>query len=511
MNRWRRVALVLLSVALHAAAFPPWDVSIAAWVALVPFLVALRGLAPRGGLMLGLLWGSAAIWAVAPWVPAALTFYYGQPWWFGLVFCAIGSMILWGTYYAIFAAVACWLRPRVSGVLRPLLLAAVWVSCELARARLMTGEPWMLLGYSQVSRLHFIQAADLGGVYLLSFAVFFVNACLAEAAESAPLRLAWRPLAAAAALVAGLEVYGSMRLAKPLAEEGAISVAVVQANVDLGWQWNERFYGRDLEAYERLSAAAARAERVDLFVWPESAVTFFLAHEPPYQKSIARLLDATGADLLLGAPHRDDADPAVPRYLNSAFYVRAGSGIDGRYDKAHLLPFAEYFPLRFIDFLRRRFERVRTFAAGSGDVLLDTRLGKAAVVICFEAIFPERVRRQMARGADVLFNLSNDVWLGPHAGPLQHASMVTLRAVENRTWVIRATTTGVSAIIDPHGRWRAHGAVGTTAVLRGRVAPQHVDTVYKRYGDVFAYACLLVAIASLGLCRRRPVPDERSA
>jgi apolipoprotein N-acyltransferase len=240
-----------------------------------------------------------------------------------------------------------------------------------------------------------------------------------------------------------------------------------------------------------------------MFVWPESAVTFFLAHESHYQRSIGNLLAATGADLLLGAPHREDIDPAAPLYFNSAFYVKAGGTLAGRYDKAHLLPFAEYFPLRFIDFLRRRFERVRTFTAGDGKVLLDTRLGKVAVVICFEAIFPELVRDQMARGAEILVNLSNDVWLGPHSGPLQHASMVTLRAVENRTWVIRATTTGVSAIIDPHGRWQAESRIGSPAVLRARVAPQHVTTLYKRWGDAFAYFCLASVIAGVGLCAAR--------
>jgi apolipoprotein N-acyltransferase len=187
----------------------------------------------------------------------------------------------------------------------------------------------------------------------------------------------------------------------------------------------------------------------------------------------------------------------LPAFFNSAFYLTAAGGITGRYDKAHLLPFAEYFPLRFIAFLRRRFDRVRSFTPGDGETLLDTRMGRAAVVICFEAIFPELVREQMARGAEVLVNLSNDSWLGPDWGPAQHASMVVLRAIENRTWVVRATTTGVSAIIDPYGRVRTASGMGTEAVLRGSVTPLRIDTLYKRVGDWVPFGCLIASVLTL--------------
>jgi apolipoprotein N-acyltransferase len=542
-----RLVWLLASAGLHALAFPPWNHPALAWVALVPFLWALRGLRPaaggsspgprpaaggssagplpvgslrtaksdspldpRAGALAGLIWGSAAIWAVAAWVPAALTFYYQQPWWFGLLFCLIGSMALWGLYYAVFAAVMCWGMPRLAPLARPWFVATVWVACELGRARLLTGEPWMLLGYALVPNVRLIQAADLGGVYLLSFVVSFVNASLHEAlcdirpsARRAGLALCHT--AAAAVVVSALWGYGAWRLAQPLPQTPAVSVAVIQGNNDLGAQWRPEFYGQGLDVYLRQSAAAIRQSPAALLVWPESAVTFFLAHEPLYQTQIAHLLAVTGADLLVGAPHFDDRDQTVPRYFNSAFYLTADRGITGRYDKGHLLPFAEYFPLRFIAFLRRHFERVRTFTPGNGSTLLDTRIGKAAVVICFEALFPELVREQMARGAAVLVNLSNDVWLGARAGPEQHASMVRLRAVENRTWVIRATTTGVSAIIDPFGRVRAESPIFAAATLRGEIVPLHVSTVYKGIGDLFAYGCVLASGLICLVCwRRRP-------
>jgi apolipoprotein N-acyltransferase len=248
-----------------------------------------------------------------------------------------------------------------------------------------------------------------------------------------------------------------------------------------------------------------------VIIWPESSVTFFLAREPGYRASIARLLAQTGADLLAGAPHYEDDDPARPRYYNSAFYLTADGHIAQRYDKAHLMPFGEYFPLRTIEFLRRRFERVRYFTPGEGTTLLDTRLGKTAVVICFEAMFPELVRERMRHGAEVLVNLSNDAWLGDNAGPRQHGEMVILRAVENRTWVIRATTTGVSSVIDPYGRVRAQTPLLQQAVLDASIVPLRIDTPYRRFGDAFASGCIVVsAAAMLWLARRGPLaPDRR--
>lgn len=431
-------------------------------------------------------------------------FYYEQPWWFGLTFFVVGSMVLWGVYGALFAVVMSWVARRTHGTGFALAAATTWVACELLRSRLVTGEPWMLLGYALVPHVSLIQAADLGGVYLLSFIVMLVNASIASVfvRPAAAGGLRFTPLAVSVVAVLALVAYGRHRLATPLPTAPSVPVALVQGNLSLGSQWREAFYGQGLDHYLAMSRDLVSRTRPRVLVWPESSITFFLTDEPWYQASIAKLLRKTDVDLLLGAPHHG-GDEEHPLYFNSAYYVTADGRIADRYDKAHLLPFAEYFPLRFIGFLRRNFERVRTFTPGSGETLLDTRMGKVAVVICFEALFPERVRRQMARGADVLVNLSNDAWLGAWAGPEQHASMVVLRAVENRTWVIRATTTGVSTIIDPYGRIQARTDTLTAATLDTHVVPMRIGTVYKQWGDAFAHTCLFGSLAMLIVLRRR--------
>jgi apolipoprotein N-acyltransferase len=488
---------------LYAAAFPPWYLWPLGWIALVPFLHALADLRPRRAVLAGLVWGCAAIWAVAAWVAPAISFYYQQPWWFGVVFCVVGCMILWGSHYAVFAALASWMAPRVAASWRPLVLATLWVACEFGRARLVIGEPWMLLGYSLADRPLLIQVADLGGVYLLSFVVFLVNASLAELLRPArpPTRKIVRVLLPAALVVATIVAYGGYRIGWPPTGGSVVPVRIVQGNNELRTQWRRELYGDGLERYLALSQGP-RPRSPRLLIWPESAVTFFLAEEPAYRGRIGRVLGALGAELVVGAPSRQAIESGGWQSFNSAFLVDEGGAVQARYDKRRLLPFAEYFPLRFLTFLRRHFDAVRDFTAGDTPVLLETRAGRAAVVICFEAIFPELVGERMRHGAEILINLSNDIWLGSWAGPAQHLQMVVLRAVENRVWVLRATTTGISAAIDPLGRVRVRSRFGTTTTLDQEVSPMRVWTVYKQFGDVFAFVCVAVTGLVLAALQR---------
>jgi apolipoprotein N-acyltransferase len=128
------------------------------------------------------------------------------------------------------------------------------------------------------------------------------------------------------------------------------------------------------------------------------------------------------------------------------------------------------------------------------------------VVICFEAVFPELVRERMQAGATALINLSNDAWLGTGSGPAQHFAMVVPRAVEQRTWIVRATTTGISALIDPTGVVRASAPANAAAIVSGDVVPGTTPTLYRRWGDWFAAACaaLVALIAAVQHLSRPP-------
>ncbi len=500
------LAAVVASAVLYGAAFPPRPHRWLPWFALVPLLVILREASTRRRLVLAWIWSITMAYTVNDWFPRAVSGYFGQPVAIGIALFVGVSTFTAGIQYMAFAAAYPALVSRrgssaVTALVAPLLVASTWVAADLLRLRLFGGDPWALLGYSQVSVLPLMQIADVTGVHGITFVVVAVNAAIVEALVAARRRdwsRALLPLPVAGAAFAAVLAYGAHRLhAPPVADGPPVPVALVQAHLPLGAQWRRDLYGRNLDAYLTASLGALRESRPRLVVWPENAMTFFVADESSYRAAIAEVLAPFGAELLAGGPYTDGDEP--PRYWNAAFLLSPRGEIRARYDKRILLPFAEYFPFARIDLLRRNFGRVRAFTPGTGATVIDTAAGRAGVVICNEGFFPELVAARVRDGASFLVNLSNDSWLADAKYSEPAFEMVTLRAVEQRRWIIRASTAGPSALIDPYGRVSARTRLFETTALTGTVAPHRERTIYGRVGDAFAWGC--AAVAALALAR----------
>jgi len=487
------------SAALYGLCFSPPRLTFLAWFALVPFFTALRSAGTGRALLLAWVWTTATSYGVADWLPRAIAGYYEQGLLVGFAFLFGVSWLMLAPSYLVFAA--CYrVLARRPGPALPLLAGAAWVAAELARAKLLTGNPWALLGYSQVDAVPLIQIADVTGVYGLSFLLAATNAaltevCLAATAAERRLRGALAGLALTAVALTVALAYGVLRLDSPsLAPDGPpVKVALVQGNLDLGSQWREEFYGRNLDVYLRLTRHVIAKERPRLVFWPENAMTFFLQYEPRFRGTIAGLLGRRGVQLVAGGPHVVAA--SAPRYFNSIFLISPHGGIMARYDKQLLVPFTEYFPFARLDLLRRRFARVREFTAGAPAPLLPTVAGPAGVTICNEAMFPEVAAARVRAGAGYLVDPANDSWFSARFSAEQF-DIVRLRAVEQRRYLVRASTSGPSAIVDPFGRVVVRTAPATQAVVAGEIRTSTVVTPYCRIGDLFAYLCGAAALAA---------------
>jgi apolipoprotein N-acyltransferase len=485
------------------------------WIALVPLLLALRTSRLGGAVALATLWGMLSAYGVTDWLPPAVASYYHQPLWLGAILFASAAFLMGAVEYAAFGAYYWWAARR-STVLLPMLSAAAWSAAELGRGRLFTGNPWGLLGYTQSgidagggfaagALPHLVvQVADWTGVYGVSFVLVAVNTVVAETVYGLRAHGLGRGDVArwllVVLLLAATLAHGVESTRRTAAHETTMArVAVAQGNLDLGSQWRSEFYGANLDVYLELTRAALHTAPAVMF-WPENAITFFVDAEPEYRTAIASVIGQRDVELVAGAPRFEAPD--APVYFNSAFLLSPRGAVVARYDKEHLLPFAEYFPFASSELLRRSFARVREFSAGRDHAALPTRIGRAAITICNEAMFPEIVTARVREGVDYVVNLTNDTWIQSAEFAEHQLAIVAMRAVEHRTFLVRASTSGPSAIVDPTGIVVARTATGSSGILAGSIEPRRNLTPYARHGDWLPWSGLLLVTVSCVVWRR---------
>jgi apolipoprotein N-acyltransferase len=516
MSQWP-VRLILLAATtgiLLPYCFPRYDLGLLAWVALVPLHIALDGLSRRTqAFWLGWLAGIISSTGIMSWVVTAMNTYGKVP-----VVFSYGIMLLLtaylGLYVALYSAGVVWFRmlvPRYGLFAAPCL----WVTLELLRTYLFSGLPWSLLGYSQYRQLDLIQIADHLGVYGVSFLIVLTNVALAELylwlsplfRGFRPARLPWELVTTAAMLVGLSWAYSTSLIASEGIErpKAVLHVGVVQPNIDQAVKWDQAYREETLRRYDRLTESFGYG--TDLVVWPEAATPFIYEREPVYQLQLVAMANRASAPLLFGSPAvRFDAD-RKPFLLNSAYLLSPDGQLLGRYDKQHLVPFGEYIPLKssLLFFLEKLVEGIGDFQAGPGPTVLSFQLKESdgggparrvqfGVVICYEVIFPDLVRRMATGGAEFLVTITNDAWFGDSSAPFQHFSMVVFRSVENHLAFARAANTGISGFIDPFGRIIAASPLFTQTALQAEIPVRQTKTFYSRHGDVFAYGCMLISL-----------------
>jgi apolipoprotein N-acyltransferase len=501
----------VLSGLLLLLSFPRFDLGFLAWVALVPLLLSVRKTTWRVAFGQGFLAGLIFFTGALSWVVNAMNLYGQVP-----LTISYLVMLLLAAYCALYVALFCGLLRLMAGKSGSALLwtaPALWVSLELVRTHLFSGFPWAVLGYSQYHQLPVVQIADIGGVYAVTFLVVLVNALIATLLQAmfsevtiteVPVKVPWVRAMLAVVFIAGAIAYGNWRLAPHPAEvsEQPVRIGLVQPNIDQSRKWDAAFRRETIDRYERLSGQLAK--NADLIIWPEAATPFLFEAEAEYREELLRFVREHGIPLLFGSPATVvDKTSNELRLLNSAFLISGDGLVLDRYDKIHLVPFGEYIPLKdILSFLDKMVVGIGDFLAGSTPEVMMGPGGQFGVVICFEVIFPDLVRKFVDQGADYMVTITNDAWFGQSSAPYQHFSMVVLRAVENHVYFARAANTGISGFIDPFGRILRMSDIFMEDAMTGEIRTGGSRTFYTTYGDLFAYACVILALFAPALVRR---------
>lgn len=501
--------LALLAGLASATGFAPlglWPVTLACFALLLNLVREAPTL--RRGLLIGWLFGVGHFTVGLNWIAHAFTFQDAMPHWYGY-----GAVVLLSLYLAVYPAMAAglaWRWGRDHGPAYVLIYAAAWIVTEWLRATMFTGFAWNPLGaiaYDQPTAL----LARWTGTYGLSGLLMALFGAWMLAFRRFALPIASpKALVFAAGLVAfPLVVFASLPAWRaPLPAKGAL-IRIVQPNIGQETKYDPAQDAANFRKLATLSGQPGTEPR--LLLWPEAAVPEYLDEDVFARARVAALLGPRDI-LLLGATKRYRENRFVGDYVeertiggrNSMYAMDSAGRLLHRYDKAHLVPYGEYLPMRpilSVIGLSRLVPGDVDFWPGPGPQSYALPgFGKTGVQICYEIIFSGQVIDRGDR-PDFLFNPSNDAWFGSW-GPPQHLAQARLRAAEEGIPVIRSTPTGISAVVDADGRLLASVPHLRAGFIETRLPAPHAPTLFARLGNILPLV-LAVFLGALGVALRR--------
>lgn len=479
--------LSLLAGAALTLAFAPYDLWIVAVVSLAVLFYLWRKSAPKAAFILGYLYGLGMFGVGVHWLHISINLF--------------GGVNIAGTYVLTYTLVAFLaLYPALAGYISRkyfsenetlcLLLAfpTVWVLSEWCRSWIFTGFPWLNLGYSQTDTW-LAGWAPLTGIYGISWLVTFCAALLTYLFVT-KIR---QQLIAAAALVFIFAVsffINEIQWTTPDAKTK--TVTLVQAAIAQELKWSPRLQQHTIDLYTTLSKPYWGS---DLILWPETAIPMFYHQATSLIEILQSQATTHRTDFMSGFPIRDSANG---KYYNGIITLGSRQDI---YYKRHLVPFGEYLPLD--RWLRPLLDSLgipmSSFSAGTDKPLLHAAGVPIGVSICYEDVFGEETIDALPE-ARLLINVSNDAWFGDSIAPHQHLQMARMRARETGRYLLRATNTGISAIIDDSGRIVDQSPQFTPHALHGTIHTFTGNTPYAIYGNyLIVMLNILALIAGLAL------------
>lgn len=481
--------LAIFSGILLAVSYPQLNLSIFAWVALIPLLFAIEGLPCRqAGKNLFQSFGLG-------WLTGFVMF-VGQIFWLKIFHVSIPLVLsaYLALYFGLFCLMYRFVKDKVA-ISDFILIPIIWVSIEYIRSIGPWGFPAGLLGYSQYQNILFIQIADIIGIFGISFLVALINASLFSIIKNYSLNRAVRISSLVILIFVVVFLYGGIKISNAETEKN-IKVALIQSNFN--YDAKEKYNVNEaLKTLDKLTSQAVE-ENPALIIWPETVIKESVRLDLNTSKKINGMVNKYKSYLLFGNPDIKKVNGKVKRY-NSAFLVSPQGEVIRQYNKIHPVPFWEVIPIRrYLPFLRNT-EAKGTCERGNEFTVFNVPEGKFSTLICFEGIFSDLTRKFVKNGARFLVNITNDSWSRSKTEHYQHASMNVFRAIENRIYYVRVGNSGVTEIIDPYGRVNKSIPVYQRDCIVADIGLRKENTFYSKFGDYFGYLSLLLTGGMFGI------------
>jgi len=453
--------------------------------------IAFRAYSWQRAFKAGWLAGTLACTGCLYWMVVPVAIYGKLPWHLALP-CPLLAGAALGLYYALFCVGMFHAGRRIDGLFLCVFAGLLWTCMEQLMGILFTGFPWMNLSSAFAPWPYFTQLASVVGAYALS-GIFTMLAVAI---------LLYSTIQGAAVLAIGLLIvicgFGSYRVSTYKPHGKVFTLGLIQGNVDQSLKWDPKYQTSTVSSYLELSRDCILDSRPDLVVWPETAMPFYFQDETVYGRGVRTFASKSGTAILTGAPAYKVTDPARREYVlyNRAFLVGPDGMDAGKYDKEHLVPFGEYMPLEKYMPFEKLVQAAGNFVPGADNAPISVNDVPFGVLVCYEAIFPELAQKQVANGAQLLVNISNDAWFGRTSAPRQHLALTTMRAIEQGRWVARCTNTGITTFIDPLGRLEATTPQFKPSFLNGKVRANSRMTVFHRFQPWLGPAVSLLTVFS---------------
>lgn len=492
--------IALLSGALGVLAYSPFDYWPLAFLSTSGLLWLIFCNERRTALLGTFLWGLSYFSLGVHWVQVSMTQFGGMP-----ELVSYLAVLLLAAYLALYPLLFAYLSHRFQ-LQSPWVAAALFSLTEYLRGIVFTGFPWLQFGYSLIDS-PFYGVAPLLGVEGLTFFVVLVSGYLLQIGRDFTKKTqkltACLPLLAILTVAAVSQCYTPI---KPQPNAEPTKVALIQGNIEQKMKWDPAHFNHSLQTYAELIQGLPP---VDLAILPESAIPALEQHIQPFLQQLHTFGTQRHTDFILGTLYQSPQG-----LVNSALVLGSpnrpySANTAPRYLKHHLVPFGEYVPFgTLLDGLREVF--VLPVNLAEGDFIqppLTAANRHFATAICYEIIFGEQLRRNLQQHpADYLLTISNDAWFGESIGPWQHFQMARMRALELGKPLLRATNTGITAVVNEHGKITAQLPQFQADVLTAEVHPTTGTTLFSYIGQ-WAVLCLSLLIVAVGLSRKNRNAD----